>query len=266
MHQPPGFCDSAHPDYVCSVQSSFYGLKQAPRGTDTAYLLLYVDDIILTASSTALRQRIITSLHQEFAMTDLGLLHYFQGISVTRTSSGMFLSQTKYASEVIERADMVRCHSCRIPIDTRTKLTASGLPVKDPTLHRSLVGALQYLTFIRPDISYAVQQICLFMHDPREPHMDALRRNIRYVQGTMDLGLQLYASTTTSLVTYSYTAWAENNLLSWSSKRQHTPSRSSAEAEYRGVANAVAETCWLRNLLRELTAHFLPLLLSTVTT
>ncbi|XP_071712767.1 uncharacterized mitochondrial protein AtMg00810-like [Rutidosis leptorrhynchoides] len=201
-------------------------------------------------------------------MTDLGPLNYFLGIAVTRTPSGMFLSQKKYASEIIERADMVGCNSSGTPVDIGTKLTTAGPPVKDPTLYRSLAGALQYLTFTRPGISYDVQQICLFMHDPREPHMAALRRIIRYVQGTLDLGLQLFSSSTCSLVAYSDADWAGcpstrrstsgycvflgNNLLSWSSKRQHTRSRSSAEAEYRGVANAVAETCWIRNLLREL--------------
>ncbi|GJU02531.1 ribonuclease H-like domain-containing protein [Tanacetum coccineum] len=106
------------------------------------------------------------------------------------------------------------------------------------------------------------------MHDPREPHLSALKRILRYVQGTLNYGLQLFSSSTTDLVAYSDADWAGcpttrrstsgycvflgNNLLSWSAKRQPTLSRSSAEAEYRGVANAVAETCWLRNLLREL--------------
>ncbi|GJY14763.1 ribonuclease H-like domain-containing protein, partial [Tanacetum coccineum] len=142
----------------------------------------------------------------------------------------------KYATEVLERAGMLTCNPCRTPVDTDSKLAAAGDPVSDPTLYRRLAGALQYLTFTRPDISYVVQQ--------------------------------LYSSTTSSLVSYSDADWAGcpttrrstssycvflgNNLLSWSSKRQFTLSRSSAEAEYRGVANAVAETCWLRNLLREL--------------
>ncbi|GJZ85396.1 ribonuclease H-like domain-containing protein, partial [Tanacetum coccineum] len=110
--------------------------------------------------------------------------------------------------------------------------------------------------------------VCLFMHDPREPHFSSLKRILRYVRGTLTSGLQLYSSTTSSLVAYSDADWAGcpttrrftsgycvflgNNFLSWSSKRQFTLSRSSAEAEYRGVANAVAETCWLHNLLREL--------------
>ncbi|GKA51091.1 ribonuclease H-like domain-containing protein [Tanacetum coccineum] len=294
---PPGFTDSAHSDYVCLLQKSLYGLKQAPRawfqrfssyairagfyhsktdsslfifhkGPDTAYLLLYVDDIILTASSTSLLQRIISSLHAEFAMTDLGPLNYFLGISATRTTSGIFLSQKKYATEILEQAQMLNCNPCRTPVDTEKKLGPEGSPVTDPTLYRSLAGSLQYLTFTRPDLSYAVQQLCLYMHDPREPHLNAMKRVLRYLRGTTDFGLQLFRSPTSQLIAYSDADWAGcpatrrstsgycvflgDNLLAWSSKRQDTLSRSSAEAEYRGVANAVAETSWIRNLLREL--------------
>ncbi|GJT63330.1 ribonuclease H-like domain-containing protein [Tanacetum coccineum] len=229
MNQPPGFVDARFPNHVCHLQRSLYGLKQAPRawfqcfagyatragfyhsrcdsslfiyrqGSHVAYLLLYVDDIILTASSTSLLQQLIDYLHREFDMTDLGALNYFLGISAIRHST--------------------------------------------------------------------VQQICLYMHDPREPHLAALKHILRYVQGTLDLGLHLYASSTTSLVGYTDADWAGypstrrstsgynvflgDNLLSWSAKRQHTLSRSSAEAEYRGVANVMAETTWLCNLLREL--------------
>nr|GEV93987.1 ribonuclease H-like domain-containing protein [Tanacetum cinerariifolium] len=74
--------------------------------------------------------------------------------------------------------------------------------------YRSLVGGLQYLTFTRPDISYVVQQICLYMHDPREPHLAALKRILRYIRGTLDFGFHLYSSTTISLVGYTYADWA----------------------------------------------------------
>nr|GEV63210.1 ribonuclease H-like domain-containing protein [Tanacetum cinerariifolium] len=207
-------------------------------GVDIAYLLLYVDDIVFIASSTAFLQRIITSLHAEFSMTDLGPLNYFLGVSVTRDTFGMFLSQQKYATEVLERASILTCNPCRTLVDTDSKLSAD------------------------------VQQVCLFMHNPREPYFLALKRILRYVRGTLYYGLQLYSSMTSTLVAYSDADWAScpttsrstsgyciflrTNLLSWSSKRQFTISRSSAEAEYRGVANVVAETCWLRNLLREL--------------
>ncbi|GJU10114.1 ribonuclease H-like domain-containing protein [Tanacetum coccineum] len=133
-----------------------------------------------------LTDRTIASLHREFSMTNLGALNYFLGISVTRDSSGMFLSQCKYAMEILECAHMVGCNSSRTPVDTESKLGDGGTP------------------------------------------------------GTLDYGSQLFSSTTDSLIAYSDADWLP------------TLSRSSAEAEYRGVANAVAKTCWIRNLLREL--------------
>ncbi|GJS97884.1 ribonuclease H-like domain-containing protein [Tanacetum coccineum] len=203
MHQPPGFRDPEHPDYVCLLQRSLYGLKQAPHAwfsymeNDTAFLLLYVDDIVLTASSDRLLQQIIASLHREFSMTDLGALNYFLGISVTRDSSGMFLSQRKYAMEILERAHMVGCNS-----------------ISDSW-----------------DFDY---------------------RFYSYFSSTTDSMNDSDADwagcPTTRRSTSRYCVFLGNNLLSWSSKRQPTLSRSSAEAEYRGVA----ETCWIRNLLREL--------------
>lgn len=298
MHQPPGFRDASRPDHVCLLHRSLYGLKQAPRawyqrfstfatrvgfvqskldsslfilkrGSDFAYLLLYVDDIVLTASSPSLLQAITTSLGSEFSMTDMGELHHFLGIKVQRNDAGLFLSQRNYAADILHRADMSNCNPCTTLPDSHAKLSATDSPpVSDATQFRSLAGALQYLTFTRPDIFFAVQQICLFMHDPRENHLHALKRILRYIKGTISHGLQLYKTASTDLVAYSDADWAGcpntrrstsgycvflgDNLISWSSKRQHTVSRSSAEAEYRGVANAVAEATWLRNLLLEL--------------
>lgn len=298
MHQPPGFVDRTAPRHVCRLRKSLYGLKQAPRawfqrfatfimsrgfrssvsdnslfilsrGGHMAYLLLYVDDIVLTASSTALLRDIISELSHEFAMSDLGALHHFLGISVTRTTTGLVLSQRQYAQEILGRASMSSCNSSVTPVDTGAKLSATaGSLLADPSLYRSLAGALQYLTITRPDISYAVQQVCLFMHAPREPHMQLIKRILRYIKGTLDHGLHLTKSRSDSLTAYTDADWAGcpdsrrstsgycvflgDNLVSWSSKRQATISRSSAEAEYRGVANAVAETSWLRNLLLEL--------------
>ncbi|XP_035845135.1 uncharacterized mitochondrial protein AtMg00810-like [Helianthus annuus] len=211
----------------------------------------------------------MAKLASEFAMKDLGPLSYFLGISVTRNKNNMFLSQQSYATDIIKRANMQNCNPVSTPVDTHAKLSAnSGEPFHDPTLYRSLAGALQYLTFTRPDITYAVQQICMHMHAPRIDHWNALKRIIRYLKGTVTYGLTLGHSSAPSLLAYTDADWAGcpdtrrstssyciyfgDNLISWSSKRQSTVSRSSAEAEYRGVANVVAELCWLRNLLLEL--------------
>ncbi|GKB06967.1 ribonuclease H-like domain-containing protein [Tanacetum coccineum] len=130
---------------------------------------------------------------------------------------------------------MLNCNPYKTPVDTEKKLGPEGSPVTDPTLYRSLAGALQYLAFTRPDLSYAVQQLCLYMHDPQEPHLNAMKR---VVWLCADLLLD--------------TIFLGDNLLTWSSERQDRLSHSSAEAEYHGVANVVAETSWIRNLLREL--------------
>ncbi|GJW16785.1 ribonuclease H-like domain-containing protein [Tanacetum coccineum] len=204
MYQPLGFVDSCFSHHVCQLQRSLYGLKQTPRawfqrfaryalrvgfsssrcdsslfiyshGTQIAYLLIYVDDIVLTASSTDLLQRIISSLNKEFDMTNLGALNYFLGISVTRDSTGMFLSQKKYALELLDRAYMANCNPTRTPVDTKSKLGSDGDPIYDPTLYRSLAGAL--------------------------------KRVLRYVRGTLDFGLQLYESITGSLVAYTDADW-----------------------------------------------------------
>ena len=293
-----GFRDKNHPNHVCLIKKSLYGLKQAPRawyqrfadfvatigffhsksnhslfiyknGSDTAYILLYVDDIILTASSDRLRKYFMTLLGSEFAMKDLGPLSFFLGIAVTRHAHGLFLSQKQYAAKIIERAGMSNCSSCPTPVDTKSKLSAtSDAPFNDPTKYRSLAEALQYLTFTRPDISYVVQHICLHMHAPTNEHMGALKRIIRYLQGTLSHGLHLYKSTIDRLISYTDADWGGcpdtrrstsgycvflgDNLISWSSKRQPILSRSNAEAEYRGVANVVSDSCWIRNLLLEL--------------
>lgn len=119
----------------------------------------------------------------------------FLGISVKRTADSMLLNQQKYTEELLHRANMSTCKPVATLADTNSKLSATdGSPLVDPTLYRSLAGALQYVTFTRPDIAYVVQQICLFMHSPRDSHFNALKQILRYLKGTIDLGLHVYPS------------------------------------------------------------------------
>lgn len=122
------------------------------------YLLLYVDNIVLTASSGSLLRWTISYVQEEFSMKDPGEFHHFLGVSVSRQSSGLFLSQRQYCLEILEHAGMTDCKPCSTPVDTTSKLSSiDGSPVADPKDYRSLAGALQYLTFTRPDIQYVVQ-------------------------------------------------------------------------------------------------------------
>ncbi|GJR20679.1 hybrid signal transduction histidine kinase M [Tanacetum coccineum] len=128
MHQPSGFVNSRYTHHVCLLQRSLYGLKQAPRAWFQRLLLfIYVDDIILTTSSPALLQQIIDSLHSEFDMTDLGALNYFLGICVVCHHIGLFLSQRKYALQLLEHTHMVNCNPSRTLVDTEFKLLHSPL-------------------------------------------------------------------------------------------------------------------------------------------
>ncbi|GJX57193.1 ribonuclease H-like domain-containing protein [Tanacetum coccineum] len=157
MHQPPGFTDSAHSNYVFLLQKSLYGHKQTPELGFNDFLAMLFEQVSITAKLT----RLFSSFTRDEDMP----------------------------TEILEQAHMLNYNPCRTPINTEKKLRHEGSPVTNPTLYRSLAGSLQYLTFTRPDLSYAVQQLCLYMHDPRESHLNAMKRVRRYLRGTTDLGL-----------------------------------------------------------------------------
>ncbi|XP_075666058.1 uncharacterized protein LOC142635884 [Castanea sativa] len=279
-------------------QKALYGLKQAPRAwfqrfssflihlgfycsradtslfvfhrqSDIIYLLLYVDDIILIGNNSSLLDRFTCKLHSEFATKDLGSLSYFLGLEATPTTDGLFLSQLKYARDILTRAQLLDSKPIHTPMVVSQHLSSDGPLFPDPTLYRSLVGALQYLTITRPDIAHAVNSVSQFLHSPTEDHFLAVKRILCYVKGTLHFGLNFRSSTTPgALVAYSDADWAGcpdtrrstsgysiylgNNLVSWSAKKQPTVSRSSCESEYRALALTAAELLWLMHLLRDL--------------
>ena len=236
MRQPPGFEDSAHPDHLCRLVKAIYGLKQAPRAwharlssvlgklgfkasaTDTSlfilrrpevtvYLLVYVDDIIVVSSSSAASSQLVTALRSDFAVKDLGPLHFFLGIEVlSQSSGGLVLTQRKYALELLRRAGMLKCQPANTPMtvtDPLSNSTGTTLSPVDASLYRSIVGGLQYLTVTRPDLSYAVNRVCQFLHEPRDTHWAAVKRILRYVKLTGAHGLSIRPSSATLLSAFS---------------------------------------------------------------
>ncbi|KAG6423270.1 hypothetical protein SASPL_113661 [Salvia splendens] len=159
MEQPPGFIDPQFPNHVCRLKKAIYGLKQA---------------------SLAWYQRLndlksfISRLHQEFAITDLGKLGYFFGLEVTYTSSGIFLNQAKYARDILQRASLEESKPVSTPLVAGCQLSTDGQPFEDPTLYRSLVGLLQYLTITRPDLSFDVNLVSQHLQHPTIAHFQAL--------------------------------------------------------------------------------------------
>lgn len=298
MAQPPGFVDPSKPNHVCLLSKVIYGLKQSPRAwfhaLSTALLnqgfkpsrydpslfilssqgsmiivLIYVDDIIVTGDSRALISSFIAELQKSFALKDLGNLHFFLGIEVSHTAHGLHLTQTKYLKDILSRAKMQASTPCPSPMAPNTSLSRfDGDPFPDPHLYRSIVGALQYATLTRLDISYAVNKVSQFMHSPSTVHWGAVKRILRYLNGTLSHGLVLKPVSTFVLNAYSDADWAGSlddrkstsgfcvylgpNILSWGSKKQATVSRSSTEAEFRSFAATCSELTWLQFLLAEL--------------
>ena len=300
MRQPPGFENTKSPSFVCKLDKAIYGLKQAPRawysrlssklidlgfkasksdaslfiytkGHVTIFMLIYVDDIIVTSSSPEAITTLLRDLKKEFALKDLGDLHYFLGIGVTKCNDGIILSQEKYAQDILARVGMTKCKPSSTPLSSSEKLSCyegEALSTEDSTRYRSIVGALQYLTLTRPDISFAVNKVCQFLHAPTTTHWTTVKRILKYVKYSAGLGLHIQKSYSMTLSGFSDADWAGSvddrrstggfaiflgaNLISWSARKQATVSRSSTEVEYKSMANATAELIWLESLMAEL--------------
>jgi hypothetical protein len=297
MEQPRGFVNKSHPDFVCRLHKALYGLKQAPRAwftrfstflldigftaslVDTSlfifcsgkiqlYLLVYVDDIILTGSHPAAISALICRLQAEFPLKDLGPLHFFLGIQVTRSPQGIHLCQTKYINDLLNKTNMSGAKPANSPCPSGSKLSRhNGSPIPDPTTYRQIVGALQYCTLTRPDIAYSVNQLCQHLHAPCSTHWTAAKRVLHYLQGSSDHGL-FYTKSNLQLNAFCDSDWAGcpddrrsttgfavflgDCLVSWSAKKQAVVSRSNTEAEYRSLSTTTVELFWLRMLFKEL--------------
>jgi hypothetical protein len=228
MKQPPRYVDTSHSLHVCKLDKALYELKQSSRvwysrlsakriqlgfmvsKVDTSlfiynrsgiiiYLLVYVDDIVITSSSTTVITALLQDLGSYFALEDLGALHYFLGIQVSWSRDGLILSQERYAAELLQKAGMLHCKPVKTPLVTAEKLfVASGTTLinEEATRYRSIVGGLQYLTLTRPDLSFAVNRVCQFLHASTEIHMAAVKRILHYVQGTLGTGLKFHKTST----------------------------------------------------------------------
>ena len=233
------------------------------------YLIVYVDDIIITGTDQDGIQKLKQHLFSHFQTKDLGKLKYFLGIEVAQSNSGVVISQRKYNLDILTDTGMLDCKPVDTPKDPNVKLIPSqGELLRDPGRYRRLVGKLNYLTITRPNISFPVSVVSQFLQSPCDSHWDAVFRILRYIKRTPSQGVLYKNRGHTQVVGYSDADWASSptdrrstsgycafiggNLISWKSKKQDVVARSSVEAEYRAMTLATCELIWLKHLLQEL--------------
>ena len=199
-------------------------------------------------------------------MSDLGLLHHFLGMGILQTNQGVFIHQSKYAKSLLVKFGLEDCKPVSISLPTGEKLKkVDGSKLADEGLYRKIVGSLLYLTATRPDLMYAASLLSRFMTSPTKKHMGVARRVLRYVQGTLNYGIQYVRNHSATLIGFCDANWAGSEddsrstsgyafsfgsgAFSWASVKQNTVALSTAEAEYVSAAEATAQAIWLRFVL-----------------
>lgn len=225
-----------------------------------------MDDFLIVGNDISTIHRFKNYLSKCFKMKDLGKLKYFLGLEVARGPEGIFLSQRKYALDIITECGLLGAKPSPVPTEVNHKLAlANGAPLTEPSPYRRLVGRLIYLTFTRPELSYIVHLLSQFMKKPLAEHWLTALRVVRYLKGCPDQGIMLSSTSNLNLIAYCDSDWSAcpltrrslsayvvmlgDSLVSWKTKKQKTVSRSSAEAEYRSMADATCELKWLKRLL-----------------
>ncbi|XP_022569788.1 uncharacterized protein LOC111212509 [Brassica napus] len=306
MKLPPGYAEltgeTLPPNAVCRLHKSIYGLKQASRqwflklsstlcamgfekahGDHTLFtrskngtflaILIYVDDILIVSNQDSLVVEFKCALQAHFKLRDLGEAKYYLGLEIARSAEGISLCQRKYTLELLSTTGFLASKPSTIPLDPIVKLSKEeGTLLPDGMAYRKLVGKLMYLQITRPDICYAVNTLCQFSSAPREPHLNAVHKLLRYLKGTVGQGLFFSTDNNFDVRAFSDSDWGTckdsrrsvtgycifvgDSLVSWRSKKQDTVSCSTAEAEFRAMWSVTKELIWLTRLIVILKAPF----------
>ncbi|XP_026458704.1 uncharacterized protein LOC113359253 [Papaver somniferum] len=266
VEQPDGYIEKVQ-ENCHKLHKSLYGLKQEPHTwytrIDTYFinndfekcpcehtlymktdsqnnmiiLCLYVDDLIFLSNNNEMVKEFMEAMIREFEMTDLGLMSYFLGLEVLQPEDGIFVSQQRYAKEILKRFKMNDCKPILTPVESRLKLTKEGTgELVNPTDFKCLLGSLRYLISTRPDIVFGVRLFSRFMESPKQSHLQAAKSILRYICGTIDYGIFYNSTETMNLVEYTDNDWVGDieerkstsgfafdigsGYFSWSSKKQ----------------------------------------------
>jgi hypothetical protein len=300
VQQPPDFVNAQHNSKVLCLHKALYGLCQAPRawnakldqsllelgfkwcpaehgmymhGTGDTRLIIrvYVDDLIITSGDNDILNKFKEEMQRVFKMSDLGPLSYYLGIEVHQEKTGITISQGAYAQKILRKAGLLECNPCRTPMEARLHLSKFGdTPRVDATQYRSLMGSLRYLVNTRPDLAYVVGYVSRYMEEPREEHLTAVKRILRYIAGTMNWGVtytpgeggepclmgfsgsDMAGDQDDRKSTSGMVYFLSNNLVTWQSSKQKIVALSTCEAEYVAASAAACQAVWLAQLMGEL--------------
>ena len=297
VEQPPGFEIPDKPNHVYKLQKALYGLKQAPRAwyerlsnfllekefsrgkvdttlfikrkhNDILLVQIYVDDIIFGSTNDSLCKEFSLDMQSEFEMSMMGELKYFLGLQIKQTQEGIFINQSKYCKELIKRFGMDSAKHMSTPMSTNCYLDKdeSGQSI-DIKQYRGMIGSLLYLSASRPDIMFSVCMCARFQSNPKQSHLSAVKRIMRYLLGTINLGLWYPKNSTCNLIGYSDSDFAGSKtdrkstsgtcqfigsaLVSWHSKKQNSVALSTAEAEYISAGSCCAQILWMKQQLSD---------------
>ncbi|MCH82370.1 gag-pol polyprotein, partial [Trifolium medium] len=291
--EPKRFVDPTQPDYVYKLKKAIYGLKQAPRtwyvflvsngyrkgGNDKTLFVteeggnlliaqIYVDDIVFGVMSGHMVKHFVQQMQTEFEMSMVGELTYFLGLQIKQMEETIFITQSKYAKNMVKKFGLDNAGHKRTPAPTHLKLTKDEKGVSvDQSLYRSMIGSLLYLTASRPDIAFTVGVCARYQADPKTSHLLQVKRIFKYINGTCDYGMLYTHGGGSTLVGYCDADWAGsvddrnstsgecfflgNNLISWFSKKQNYVSLSTAEAEYIAAGSSCSQLVWMKQMLKE---------------
>ncbi|KAJ9536572.1 hypothetical protein OSB04_un000221 [Centaurea solstitialis] len=300
--QPEGFVDRTKPNHVYILDKALYGLKQAPRawydhlsnalldngfykgkidptlfikteGDDILLVQIYVDDIIFGSTNSDMCTWFSDLMTTRFEMSMLRELSFFLGLQVLQKPDGILINQSKYIRDLLKRFHMDTSSVAKTPMASGTLIGADpkGKPVDQKT-YRAIIGSLLYLTASRPDIMFATCFCARFQANPKESHMMAVKRILRYLKGTPNRGLWYPKESGFELVAFSdadhggcqldrkstsgHVQFLGDKLVSWGSKKQHCVSTSTAEAEYVAAASCCSQVLWMRTQLRDYGYNF----------
>ncbi|KAJ9538694.1 hypothetical protein OSB04_031427 [Centaurea solstitialis] len=301
--QPPGFEDPRYPDRVYKLNKALYGLHQAPRAwydTLSTYLLendftrgvidktlfikrekreillvqIYVDDIIFGSTKSSMCKEFEDLMHKKFKMSAMGELTFFLGLQVAQKEDGIFIHQSKYVKDILHKFGFSDVKPASTPMETHKHLTVDpeGQEV-DVHHYRSMIGSLMYLTASRPDIMFAVCVCARFQVQPKDSHLQAVKRIFRYLKGHSKFGLWYPHDSPFDLIAYTDSDYGGANmdrksttggcqflgsrLVSWQCKKQTSVSTSTAEAEYIAAASCCSQVLWIQNQMLDYGLTFL---------